>query len=90
MFHHDLMRSQVSHLVIEAFSAALGIAFNAVQRPNVGDNPHLPITPSVIMLVEGLRTASFLTGTERTFVTFRPGGLLVFLNHPALGDGVPS
>ena len=87
-FDHDFVRSQVAHLVINALGAPLRIAFNAIERTQMGGDTHIPPPVAVDVRIDGLRGQNFLAGAEGTDFEVRPCGFAVFLDHPIHGDGV--
>ena len=87
-FNHHFVRSQVAHLVVNALGAPLRIAFNAIERAQMGGDAHLPPAVAVDVRIDGLRGQSFLAGAKGTDVEVRPCGFAVFLDHPIHGDGI--
>ena len=88
MLHHDLVRSQGAHLVIQALAAPFGAAFDPVERPQVRNHAHLPVGISVRVLIHVRGAEGFLARAHRAGTQVRPTNLVVFLNDPALGNRV--
>ncbi len=84
----DLVRSQASHLVVNAFRAPLRVALNPVEGTKMRNHSNLPVRMPVGVFIGGSRGESLLARAKGTGIGLRPATVAILLDHPALSYGV--